>query len=133
MTCPYCNGSTSVTNSRSSSQKQAIWRRRKCKNCQAIWSTRENYDLSTTHRVKSHSTDVLKPFNRDLILLSVNTSLNHLKQSSDVAGDLTDTIISKLIVLKKPIINTSDIIEITTKTLHSYNPTASSVYSAIHS
>jgi transcriptional regulator NrdR family protein len=132
MNCPYCNSSTSVENSRSHGLKQSVWRRRKCKKCGSIWTTRENYDLSTTHRVKSTSTDQIQPFSRDLLLFSITDSLKHLKQSQDVAGDLTDTIISKLLILNEAVITTVKIKEISIITLKSYDKTASAVYKALH-
>lgn len=131
MNCPYCNHDTSVTNSRSHGTKQSVWRRRQCKKCQAVWTTRENYDLSSTHRVKKTSVASLEPFSRDLLLLSVMDSLKHKKQAQEVVGDLTDTIISKLLAVNNPIIDTTLIIQVTIKTLKSYDQTAAAVYEAL--
>ncbi|MFT4532561.1 MAG: transcriptional regulator NrdR family protein, partial [Candidatus Saccharimonadales bacterium] len=127
----YCSSATSVTNSRSPKTSSFVWRRRKCKQCSAIWTTRENYDLSTTHRVKVSSTGASEHFRRDLLLLSVHEAIKHVKHPEDIAGDLTDTVISKLLALKEPVISTRSIIDVTHGTLKAYDHTAAAVYKAL--
>ncbi len=47
MECPYCHrAATEVTNSRATRGKAQIWRRRRCLNCKATFTTHEVIDLS---------------------------------------------------------------------------------------
>lgn len=48
MTCPYCGSDTKVINSRP--QEDSVWRRRKCVDCKARFSTTE-IDLEIYQRI----------------------------------------------------------------------------------
>lgn len=94
MVCIYCSSArkTAVTNSRSSSKSFSTWRRRECKDCGAIVTTRETIDLDSALRVQH--IDRLESFLRDKLFLDVYKSVSHRKSALVDAGELTDTIIS---------------------------------------
>lgn len=131
MNCPYCHNPTKVTNSRSRSNNSQIWRRRRCKNCQSIWTTHEQLDPSTSHKIKSKNNS-LQPFSRDKLFLSINDSLNHRKTAIDDATALTDTVLQQVLTLKSAIIQITEILTITHHVLANFDPTAAAVYKAKH-
>lgn len=130
MQCPYCHAETQVTNSRSHNKGHGVWRRRRCKNCLSDWTTTENYDVATTHRVLRARTDTYEPFNRDILFVSIRDSLQHRKSATNDASALTATIISKLLSLGKAQLTTEEIKSIAVATLASFDSTAAAVYSA---
>lgn len=132
MNCPYCAGDTKVTNSRSTNENQSVWRRRQCRECLEIWTTKENYQLNKTHRVKIDSNNTHQPFYRDKLFISVMNSLRHRSDALESSSDLTDTIISKVLQLKTEPVSKNSIISITYKTLKRFDSTAAAVYRATH-
>ena len=128
MYCPYCNSATKVTNSRSHNKNKAVWRRRQCKNCDAIWSTDEKYDLHTTHMIKSTSQNHMEPFSRDLLFVSIRASLIHRKSPTQDASALTDTIIGQVLSLNQSEIDSAELRQLTYDTLHKFDKTAAAVY-----
>src|SRR6056297_3406021 len=129
MICPFCNSDTKVTNSRPNNTHPEVWRRRQCKSCESIWTTREYVDLSMSHRVRTRHKR-LQAFSRDILLFSIKDSLSHRKSSQTDAPGLTDTVLERLIALNQPIIETQTIIEITQGVLYHFDQTASAVYTA---
>ena len=131
MLCIYCGSETNVINSRPQKRLNHIWRRRKCANCGAIFTTTEIPDLFKSLSVKKSGH--LQPFSRDKLLLSINASLKHLKQPTNDASSLTDTILSKLLPLVKDASLTSEqIIATTLLTLNHFDKPASTHYAAFH-
>ena len=132
MICPYCSGQTKVTNSRSHNDEQAVWRRRQCKKCSALWSTDESFTLETSHRVKRPQHKHLEPFSRDELFISIRESLIHRKHPTADATALTATIITKLLAQKDPIINTRTIKTVSKEVLNRFDKTAAAVYASRH-
>jgi len=130
MTCPYCSAKTSVTNSRSHNADQAVWRRRQCKSCKAVWTTDETYDLSKTHQVKTPSQKQPQPFRRDILFMSIWKALQHRNDALVEATGLTDTIITQVLALKQPIIQSSAIKKAAQAALTNFDKTAAAVYTA---
>lgn len=131
MFCPYCASDTKVTNSRPSAKHPEVWRRRQCKVCNNIWTTREYLDLSTTHRVFNRNSKI-QAFQRDKLFLSIKDSLSHRKNSLTEASALTDTVLSRILTLKRGLISTSDIFVIVHGIIKRFDPTAAAVYKAKH-
>jgi transcriptional repressor NrdR len=122
MVCLYCGNATSVTNSRYKKRNGVIWRRRLCASCGAILTTFEQYDLSTALLVKKRS-GALQGFQRDKLLLSVARSIEHRRNASQSASELTNTIIS-LLLKHKPVVTTissKDISQTTSLVLKRYD------------
>ncbi len=99
MVCIYCGGDTQVINSRLQKRPNQVWRRRKCQNCGAVFSTHELAAYDTAWRVKT-AQGKLVPFNRNKLLISLYKSLEHRASALDDATALTDTIIGKLLAKK---------------------------------
>lgn len=95
MVCVYCTGETQVTNSRHQKRNNQVWRRRKCIACQAIFTTLEGVDLSTTLRVEK--SDGLRPFVTDLLFVEVLFALSDRKNAYIDAREVTNTIIQALL------------------------------------
>lgn len=134
MVCIYCGSKdkTAVVNSRSSSRTQTTWRRRQCKQCGSVLTTREYIDLESALRVQS--SDALKPFLRDRLFVDVHKSVSHRKSALADARELTDTIITALLALQaNGILTTQQITETTHKTLARFDSAASVHYNAHHS
>lgn len=131
MICPFCDADTKVTNSRPSSKYPEVWRRRQCKQCASIWTTREYIDLSLSHRVMTRHKH-LQAFSRDLLFLSIKDSLSHRKTATIDATALTDTVLTRVLAQNTAIIETTTIIDIATEVLYHFDRTASEVYRALH-
>jgi len=96
MVCIYCGGKTQVTNSRHQKQLNQVWRRRKCLQCQAMFSTHEMAAYDAAWRVQT-ANSALVPFNRYKLLISLYKSLEHRPTALEDATALTDTIIGMLL------------------------------------
>lgn len=132
LNCPYCASSTKVTNSRSRAKGSQVWRRRECKKCSAIWTTHEVIDLSTSHRVV-YADSSIQPFSRDLLFISIKTSLQHRNTALEDATYLTDNVLAKVLALKTAKIKTDKLVDVVHHILTNYDKTAAAVYRASHS
>ena len=128
----YCGGSTQVSNSRLQKRNNAVWRRRTCANCQAIFTTIENADLSAA--VMVNSSGKLTPFSRDQLLISVYESCKHRQNALVDALALTQTIVGDIIkhlgvtgTIEKDAVGA-----ITHAVLERFDPVAATVYAAYH-
>ena len=128
MKCPYCNAKTQVTNSRSTAKGTQTWRRRKCTQCDAIWSSREILELKDTHSIDS--IDSSEPFSRDKLFISIKDSLQHRKSALEDATALTDTIINQALMLKTPHIQLESLKSIAHNVLKRFDKTGAAVYKA---
>lgn len=131
MVCIYCKSKTKVTNSRSSSQKLATWRRRECLSCSGIVTTREHIDYEQALRVQQMST--LEPFYRDKLFMSLYQSLKHRQTSLQDAKDITDTVMHQLLQMhQNGILTTNTIINTALATLNRFDAPAAVSYKAYH-
>ncbi len=132
MVCIYCQGKTSVINSRPQKRTNSTWRRRKCLDCNAITTSVEMTDLASALMVVSESSPP-QPFSRDILLLSVYDSLRHRKSAIQDAQALTDTIISlTLASTTNPRLEIAKIKEATLATLAKFDEAAAVHYLAFH-
>lgn len=130
MVCYYCKKNTVVINSRRKVKQNNTWRRRKCLNCQSIMTTSEDYDLSSLIMVQN-SSNTLKPFNRDMLFLSIYNCFGHIKQPLAISKSLTDTVLSRVILEQSsPKITTKLISSITYTVLSRYDRLAANQYIA---
>ena len=129
--CPYDGSDTRVTNSRPSKKYPEVWRRRRCKVCKNIWTTREYIDLYTSHRVLTRHKK-LQAFSRDKLLLSIIEALKHRQDALDEAIELTETIIRNLLKTGEASIPAYAITAETILVLKRFDPTAASVYESLH-
>lgn len=132
MVCIYCNSKTAVINSRSSSKTNTTWRRRSCKQCRAIFTTRESPDLESSLRVSTASGH-LKPFLRDKLFLSVFLSLSHRKTALTDATSLTDTILNTMLTRNgSGMVQSTELIEITSIIIKHFDQAAYTYYATHH-
>ena len=131
MVCIYCSAETKVTNSRHQKRLNQVWRRRKCLNCGAIFSTTEG--ANTSQALSVLKKNGLEPFSRDTLFISVYDSLRHRKTVLDDATALTSTIISTLTPLATDAVIDRDVIAtVTTTVLGRFDKPAASHYQAFH-
>lgn len=131
MVCIYCSGQTQVINSRHQKRLNSVWRRRKCTNCEAIFSTIEQADAARALRVSSHNG--LEPFSREKLLISLYDSLRHRKTAIEDATALIGTIESLILPhVSSAAINRDTIIEITAGVLKRFDRVAATHYEAFH-
>ena len=95
MVCIYCSAPTQVTNSRHQKRANNVWRRRRCTQCGAIYSTIEAADYEKSWVVRSLD-GALTPFLRDKLLVSIYKSSQHRPEALQDARALTHTVLSNL-------------------------------------
>lgn len=131
MVCIYCAHDTCVTNSRHQRRANNIWRRRKCANCSATFTTTEQADLTQALLVRR--TISLEPFQRDKLFLSVYDSLRHRHTATQDATALTATIICMLTPhITNAQIDREYIINTAAEVLEHFDNTAATHYRAFH-
>ncbi len=131
MVCTYCGSETKVSNSRRQKKSNQVWRRRQCRDCQAVFTTTEGVDLAQAWHVKNGK--ALRPFSRDKLLISLYNSCSHRKTALSDAQGLTDTVIRKLTpYLKDGALTTGDIINVAQVALNRFDAAASVHYQAFH-
>ena len=134
MVCIYCLSDTQVTNSRLQKRANQVWRRRKCVNCGATFSTQESAIYEGAWQVKD-SMGRLTPFSRNKLLLSLYKSLEHREHALTEAEALMDTIIGKLLRgggSQRGLLAPDSIIQTTYSTLQRFDTPASVSYLAFH-
>lgn len=133
MNCLYCKHDTEVTNSRVKSRTPAVWRRRKCKACQAEFSSLEQpiFDLSVSVRGKNGK---LYPFSRDKLFLSLHTALGHRSDSVQSSTELTATVIGKVIqkYLCDGVVDVKDLSGVAHQALKRFDNLSAGTYKAYH-
>lgn len=131
MVCIYCGGETRVINSRPQKRLNGVWRRRHCQDCQTIFTTTEEVDL--TGSIVVRKINAVEPFSREKLLLSVYDSLRHRQHAARDAAGLMDTILGKLYVHVHDATLERDIItEVTALVLRRFDRVAASHYCAFH-
>lgn len=130
MKCINCfHVKTSVTNSRPHKQP-STWRRRRCPECQTVFTTYEKPSLDD-HHILDHQGNKT-PFNIGRLIISISKSFQH-----NPAGAKTDslylaqTIEAELIMHGKGL-STDDIAAVTHQTIKLYDPVAAIQYAAQH-
>jgi transcriptional regulator NrdR family protein len=133
MVCTYCGGTTSVTNSRHQKRANQVWRRRRCDHCQSVVTTVEGLDYAASMSLKTAS-GVLRPFQRDILFISVYDSLRHRKTAVSDAEALTATILRSLpaTFTTDRAVDRTKLIELVTSTLGRFDKAAAVQYGAFH-
>lgn len=132
MVCTYCGHDTQVVNSRHQKRLNQVWRRRKCTNCGAVFSTHEAADYEASWRVLD-TNGSLHPFLRDKLLISLHKSLEHRPTAVADASGLLNTIVSLLRPLAaKGTLEASEIALTTREVLIKFDNAAATHYAAFH-
>jgi transcriptional regulator NrdR family protein len=132
MVCVYCGHKTQVTNSRSQKRLQAVWRRRQCLNCDAIFTTQEQADLGSSVGFLNKQ-GVVEPFNRQTLFLSLYDSLRHRSTAQQDATALTATVISKLLpLIEQAQLDRTTVVKTAAPVLKRFDSVAAVSYGAFH-
>lgn len=96
MVCPFCASETKIYNSRGTHGKTQTWRRHRCKQCQASFTTREKIDWNGSVSVRASSqTDIqteTTPYSRERLFISLLKASENLILAPSTLSDLCDTI-----------------------------------------
>lgn len=132
MVCIYCGSKTRVSNSRAQKRLRTTWRRRACESCGAVFTTIETPDLNASLRVRL-ADGSLRPFERDVLLVSIVQSLGHRKDAVTAASALTNTIVVNVLkTAQGAVLDRSNIIRETFVALQHFDAVAATYYAAYH-
>jgi transcriptional regulator NrdR family protein len=132
MVCVQCGGSTQVINSRHQKRANQVWRRRRCRDCGAVFTSEESPAYGASWAVQSPS-GALRPFSRDKLLLSLHRSLGHRQTALEDAAGLADTVVQRLsAAVTDGIIESRAIAQTAQVALSRFDPAASTHYAAFH-
>jgi len=133
MVCVYCSSSTNVTNSRLQKRTNSVWRRRRCTDCDAIFTTTESVAYEGSLGVLDATSHII-PFDRDLLFLSIYESCRHRLHAPADATALSGTIIAKLHRSQDEpgVIARDTIVIVASETLKAFDPVACVHYLAFH-
>lgn len=130
MVCLYCTNDSQVTNSRLQKRANSVWRRRKCLNCGAIWTSLERLEASTVWRVQQNGH--LLTFSYETLYISLYEALKHKKTAVQDAKHLCDTVMQKLAGKHLAVLPTELITKTTYDILRRYNKLAAELYKTTH-
>ena len=130
MICINCfHAKTSVANSRPL-QRPAVWRRRRCHNCDTVFTTYERPSLEDQLVLGPDKKS--SPFSIGKLTISIARSFQHDKQLADTSSfHLAQTVEVKLLMEGKQL-STDDIAALTHATLKQFDPIAAVQYAAQH-
>ncbi len=132
MVCIQCGGQTQVINSRHQKRANQVWRRRKCRQCGAIFTSEETAAYGASWAVQG-SRGGLAPFSRDKLFLSLYRSCQHRPTALADASGLADTVMKKLsIAVTDGVIDRQAIIHAAQVALNRFDKAASTSYAAFH-
>ncbi len=94
MVCPYCSAPTDVVNSRSQKRNNQVWRRRRCQNCGAVFTTHESIDATKGFIVQNADGPV--PFTPEKLFAEVLSCVRDRQNAYEAARELTATITQKV-------------------------------------
>ena len=121
-----------MTNSRPQKRLHQTWRRRNCTQCDAIFTTNEAVDFSTSLVVRLPEGNI-NPFSRDQLFVSVLRAVGHREEPVADASALTATITAKLLHdAQTAAIRPSDIVEAALGVLNHFDHAAAVQYAAYH-
>ena len=132
MVCIYCGSSTQVTNSRLQKRLNQVWRRRRCSNCENLFTTHETPELlsSIIFEVAPNS---LKPFNRDTLFISIYECCKHRSSAVEDAAALTRTSLSFLLPqVTKGTLQREQVVISVLAVLKRFDTAAATMYQAYH-
>lgn len=131
MKCPFCRSNqTEVYNTRATKFATQLWRRRRCLSCHEAFTTYEAVDLGFIHiRAQDGSQ---RPYSRARLYSTIAAAFEPAKSSSTTVDAVTDTVESKLLDLKAPIITPDQIATIILTTLKHFDTSAFLRYLASH-
>lgn len=131
MVCLYCGGKLSVTNSRIQKRSNQVWRRRRCQQCLAVFTTHEALDAGKALRVR-HGNSV-EPFVPDRLFTEVLLALQDRKDPYVDAREITATVMGQLLKSEQsPVFEPPQISQYTAKILKRFDKRCYLRYQAEH-
>jgi transcriptional repressor NrdR len=133
MVCIYCGHDTEVVNSRKKARQPLVWRRRRCEQCVAQFTTHELPEYTTALLVKHGK--VLTPFERDQLFLSIHFACSHRLDSQKAATSITNTVIGYIArrnLAREGNLSNEALAKLTYETLRRFDRNAAATYKAHH-
>jgi transcriptional regulator NrdR family protein len=113
-------------------RNNTVWRRRKCRVCQAIFSSREETQYNAVWLIKTKDAQ-LSPFLRDKLFLSLYRSCQHRSSSLKDAAALAETVTANLIGrTDSGVLDSLTIKQAAQVALNRFDKAASTHYAAFH-
>lgn len=133
MVCVYCGSPTQVVNSRHQRRTNDIWRRRRCTQCRAIFTTTETTGLDMALRVALPNARLV-PFQRDVLFISLYESCKHRPSAAYDASNLTRQVTNRLLANQEQpgLITRAQIISVCRRVLEPFDAAAATMYAAYH-
>src|SRR5580704_192397 len=120
MKCPYCRGeNTEVFNTRPTKSQTQIWRRRKCLDCHATFTTYEAADLGFLKVVKK--TGKKQRYSRAKLFAGIYGAFLSIPSKETTVDAVTETIEAKLLDTQKTELTSQEIAVIVLSTLKHFN------------
>lgn len=134
MKCPFCLCEKSkVYNSRATKNSTTKWRRRRCLECNNVYTTQETCDLYSIWRVKK--TNSLLPYSKLKLLFSIMRSCDHKINNDKISLYITEIAEEDLYCVSAKtscIITNTDISQAVLKALMSFDKIAYIKYASHH-
>ena len=131
MKCPFCRSKlTEVYNTRVTKSGNQLWRRRRCQDCHEAFTTYESADLGFINIQAQDGSR--SPYSRARLYSAIASAFVSSATPSTTVDALTDTIESKLLDFKSPILNTDQVAGTILTTLKHFDMSAFLRYLASH-
>lgn len=130
MVCIYCGNNTTVSNSRHQKRNNAVWRRRVCTACEAVFTTLERAEFGSAIMITDK--DGLRPLERDQLLITIYESCKHRTSAFSDAVALTNTIVGEILkhVTADGTIEHKKLHSVVRTVLERFDPAAATIYTA---
>ncbi len=121
MECPFCrHKKTEIYNSRQSSGRSYVWRRRRCKNCHNPFTTHEAADLGFLTIAKRDGAQ--EPYIRLKLIFSIYQACGYDEAYLETIETLANTIEGDILDLQKSTIATGEVADAILTVLKRYDP-----------
>lgn len=133
MVCIYCGSKTETINSRLQKRRNSVWRRRRCRACGAVFTSIEQVAYGSSLAFEDRASHITA-FQREALFLSLYEACRHRPHAIAEAGDLTDTVIRKLLngYVHNGVIRRADLLTVVSETLGAFDSAAQVHYTAYH-
>jgi transcriptional regulator NrdR family protein len=95
-----------------------------------VFTTREVIDFSGLIHVMH--TGYSEPLQRDRLLISIHSALEHRKDALTASTWLTEAVIAKVTELSEPVVTIETLVHLAHQTIKSYDQAASTIYAVKH-
>lgn len=130
MNCIYCRSETSVANSRPQKRLNQVWRRRKCRQCSATFTTIEALSWEQSILVMKRGGKI-RPFSREKLFISLVKACDHRPDGVNDASALTGTVMGKIAeTMKEEPIATKLIATLAAESLQNFDQAAFMAYTS---